>query len=180
MANSLRIDVKHSVFGRAKETYSMSIKIIAAAAAATLLTAGVAAACPNYNLMGDNYSMSGSYLYSARSLSVRAGGRYSIDECGIRPNTEQGRGYVTEKPDFSVRLSEMNRYSLVISVVSECDSILLINTGAKNWYYDDDDNGSLDAQISLSRPSNGWMDIWVGTHNGTVCDARLTLETFDS
>jgi len=157
----------------------MPIKLIAAVAAAILFTAGVAAACPNYNLTGDSYDVSGSYLYSDRTLNVRAGGPYSITDCGIRPNTERGRGYVTETPDFSIRLSEMDRYSLVIGVVSECDSVLLINTGAKNWYYDDDDNGSLDAKISLSRPSNGWMDIWVGTHDGTVCDAQLKLETFN-
>jgi len=157
----------------------MSIKLIVVAAVAALLGAGAAVACPNYNLTGDSYDVSGRYLYSARTLNVRAGGPYSITDCGIRPKTERGRGYVTEKPDFSIMLSEMGRYSLVIGVVSECDSVLLINTGAKNWYYDDDDNGSLDAKISLSRPSNGWMDIWVGTHNGTVCDARLTLETFD-
>ena len=54
-----------------------------------------------------------------------------------------------------------------------------INTGAANWYYDDDDNGNLDARITLTRPSNGWMDIWVGTHDGSVCDAVLTLETFN-
>jgi len=73
----------------------------------------------------------------------------------------------------------MGRYQLVISVVSECDSILLINTGAVNRYYDDDDNGNYDARISLSRPSNGWLDIWVGTHDGKTCDATLSLETFN-
>ena len=66
-----------------------------------------------------------------------------------------------------------------LKVVSECDSVLLVNTGAMNWYYDDDDNGNLDALITLTRPSNGWLDVWVGTHDGEVCDAVLSLETFD-
>jgi hypothetical protein len=145
---------------------------------AAFLIAGAAAACPNYNLYGDTYHLNGADLYNAQSVRVRAGGSESILGCGIRFGSERGRGYVTEAPDFSINLSGMQRYSIVFSVVSECDSILLINTGAANWYYDDDDNGNLDARISLSRPSNGWMDIWVGTHNGTYCDAVLTIETF--
>ena len=157
----------------------MSAKLVAKALFVVLLAAGGAAACPNYSLTGESYNVTGDYLYTARSLNVRAGGQHSITACGIRPNTDRGRGYVTETPDFSIRMSEMNRYSIAISVVSACDSVLLVNTGARNWYYDDDDNGSLDARITLSRPSNGWMDIWVGTHNGAVCDARLTLETFN-
>ncbi len=157
----------------------MSIKPAAGALIATLLTAGAAAACPNYNLTGESYEVTGRYLYTSRSLDVRAGGQHSITGCGVRPNTDRGRGYVTERPDFSIRTSGMDRFSLAISIDSACDSVLLINTGAKNWYYDDDDNGDLDARITLSRPSNGWLDIWVGTHNGAVCDARVTLETFN-
>ncbi|SMX25490.1 hypothetical protein [Boseongicola aestuarii] len=157
----------------------MPIKLFAMMLAGSLFAAGAAVACPNYNLSGESYEVSGSYLYSPRSLTVRAGGPHSITACGIRPNTDRGRGYVTEAPDFTIHLSGMSGYSLVMSVESECDSVLLINTGAKNWYYDDDDNGALDARISLSRPSNGWLDIWVGTHDGAVCDARLVLETFN-
>ena len=142
------------------------------------LAAGAAAACPNYTLYGDTYEAHGSDLYSAKSLRVRAGGSRSILGCGIRFGSDRGRGFVTEAPDFSIRLSGMERYSIHFSVRSDCDSILLINTGSRNWYYDDDDNGNYDAKITLSRPSNGWMDIWVGTHDGSYCDATLTLETF--
>lgn len=158
----------------------MSILKSAAAAAAVLVMASAAAeACPDYSLSGETYEVTGDYLYQARSVRVQAGGQYSITACGIRPRSDRGRGYVTRAPDFTVHLSRMNRYRLAISVVSECDSVLLINTGAANWYYDDDDNGNLDAKIVLTRPSNGWMDIWVGTHDGAVCDAVLTMETFD-
>jgi len=55
---------------------------------------------------------------------------------------------------------------------------LLINTGSTSWYYDDDDNGNADARISLTRPANGRIDVWVGTYDGTYCDAKLSLETF--
>ncbi len=144
----------------------------------TFLTAGAALACPDYSLSGETYYLDGADLLGGQYADVRAGGDQSILGCGIRFGSDRGRGYVTRAPDFTLRLSNMQRYKIKFSVVSECDSILLINTGAANWYYDDDDNGNLDAMIYLTRPSNGWMDIWVGTHDGSVCDARLYIETF--
>ncbi len=144
-----------------------------------MVFAGSAAmACPNYNLYGDTYELTGRSLLGGQYVNVRAGGDRSILGCGIRFGSDRGRGYVTQAPDFSLKLSGMERYRIQFRVVSRCDSILLINTGAANWYYDDDDNGNLDARITLSRPSNGWMDIWVGTHDGSVCDATLYIETF--
>lgn len=155
----------------------MKMRALAAFLAGSLV-AGGAAACPDKTMYGDTYHIHGSDLFNAQSVRVRAGGEYNIQNCPVYPRTDRGRGFVTRPPDFSINLSGMNRYSIVFSVVSECDSILLINTGAENWYFDDDDNGNLDARISLTRPSNGWMDIWVGTHDGRYCDAVLTIETF--
>lgn len=66
----------------------------------------------------------------------------------------------------------------MISVVSRCDSALLINTASGSWYYDDDDNGNLDPRIVLTRPLDGQIDIWVGTYDGDFCDAQLRMETF--
>ena len=48
----------------------------------------------------------------------------------------------------------MGAYSLVISTVSDCDSILLINTGTATWYYDDDDNPSQRARCP-DQPDKG-------------------------
>jgi hypothetical protein len=72
----------------------------------------------------------------------------------------------------------MQGHRLAVSVNSQCDSTLLIMTGAENWFYNDDDNGNLDARIVLTRPSNGLYDIWVGTYDGDHCDATLTFRTF--
>ena len=137
-----------------------------------------AIACPNTNLYGDTYELNGADLYNPQTVSLIAGGDQQISGCGIKFGSDRGTGYVTVEPDFSLNLSGMQNYALEISVISQCDSILLINTGSVNWFYDDDDNGNLDAKITLTRPSNGWLDIWVGTHNGALCDAELTLETF--
>jgi hypothetical protein len=138
----------------------------------------VAAACPDTELYGDTYEFNGSNLYQPQSVDLIAGGDQQIAGCGISFGSDSGTGYVTKEPDFSLNMSGMQSYSLEISVVSECDAILLINTGSVNWYYDDDDNGNYDPKITLTRPSNGWLDIWVGTHDGTLCDSVLTLETF--
>ena len=134
--------------------------------------------CPDYSLSGETYHLSGRDLANGRSYNVTAGGDTNIANCrNVRPQTDRGQGYVMAQPDFTFNLSGMSSYRLEISVVSECDSILLINTGRANWYYDDDDNGNLDPRITLSRPSDGWLDVWVGTHDGEYCNARMTMRT---
>ena len=145
-----------------------------------LLATGSAAACPNFNLSGDTHHLSGRDLYSEHRYSVQAGGDISIQACPqVRPGTDRGQGFVTERPDFTFNLSGMGGYRLVIAVESACDSVLLVNTASVNWYYDDDDNGNLDARIILTQPANGWLDVWIGTHDGSICDAMLSMETFD-
>lgn len=138
-----------------------------------------AAACPDFNQSGDTFQASGKQLFQEQQFRVQAGGNNRIANCpNVTPGTDKGRGFVTTAPDFTFDLSGMGSYQLAISVVSECDSVLLVNTSSSNWYYDDDDNGNLDAKVILTRPSNGWLDVWVGTENGAVCDAILSLETF--
>ena len=141
--------------------------------------AGLANACPNYNVHAPIYSASGPQLWQAHSFSVTAGGDWNIQACGnVRPNTDRGQGFFTAQPDFTFDLNQMGGYQLALSVVSDCDSALLINTGSANWYFDDDDNGNYDPRIVLTRPANGILDVWVGTFDGAYCNARLTLETF--
>lgn len=138
-----------------------------------------AIACPDYNQWGESYSASGQQLRQERRFSVVAGGENYIWNCpNVRPGTDQGAGYFTTAPDFTFDLSGMGGLRLEISVVSRCDSALLINTASANWYYDDDDNGNLDPKIVLTRPANGYLDVWVGTYDGEYCDAILSLETF--
>lgn len=148
--------------------------------AAIFMTTGAAYACPDYTIWGaESYTATGGQLRSPQRFNVVAGGENYIWNChGIIPGTDQGAGYFTTTPDFSFDLSGMNGLRLDISVVSECDAALLINTGNVNWFYDDDDNGNLDPKIVLTRPSNGIIDIWVGTYDGEYCNAVLTLETF--
>ena len=137
-------------------------------------------ACPNYNMVGvEAYEASGNQLRSGAAFNVVAGGQNYIFSCpAINPGTDRGAGYFTTQADFSFYLSNMGGHRLALSVISECDSALLINTGAVNWYYDDDDNGNLDPRITLTRPSNGRIDVWVGTYDGEYCNATLYLQTY--
>ena len=157
------------------------LRTLFAACAAVFVMATAAAACPNYNLTaGASYQATGQQLYQKRGFNVVAGGNNYIWNCpNVQPGTDTGAGYFPSAPDFSFQLSGMNRYRLVLSVVSQCDAALLINTASANWYYDDDDNGNLDPRIVLTRPINGRIDVWIGTYDGQYCDAQLQLETFD-
>lgn len=146
----------------------------------TSLFGTVAAACPDYTIWGnESYEASAQQLRTRRDFNVVAGGSNYIWNCrGINPGSDRGAGYFTTQPDFSFDLRGMSGHTLVISVVSRCDAALLINTGNRNWFYDDDDNGNLDPRIVLTRPSNGIIDVWVGTYDGEYCDAVLSMETF--
>ena len=160
------------------------MKTLVASIAVLLGGTIAAAACPDVTLYGDQtYQVTGKQLYQRQEWPVVAGGDNAISNCkSIRPRTDRGDGWVATPPDFSIELSGMGRYSLSIGARTDdpnCDPILLINTGSENWYYDDDDWGDGDAIIQLTRPSNGWLDIWVGTFGGNVCDAYLAMETFD-
>jgi hypothetical protein len=151
------------------------MKHFGALVGATILTAisTAAAACPDYNQYGAEYSYSGADLYSSRQFSVVAGGDNNLQSCGFKNSP----GYVMTAPDFSFDLYKMGGYDIEISVLSNCDSMLLVNDPNANWYYDDDSNGMSDPKIRISG-KDGYLDVWVGTYNGEYCDATLYLETF--
>lgn len=155
------------------------MKFLVIAAFAALGGATAVEACPDFNQFGESYEVTGQQLRSRQTLRVTAGGENYIWNCSnVRPGTDQGAGYFTTVPDFTIKLNGMAGLQLVLSVQSACDSALLVNTASANWYYDDDDNGNLDPRIVLTRPVDGWLDIWVGTYDGQYCDAILSLETF--
>ncbi|MFO6466225.1 hypothetical protein ACK8OR_17690 [Jannaschia sp. KMU-145] len=158
------------------------LKLITCAAAALLAGATVVAACPDWRQNGAVGRFSGADLWEPRLFDITAGGTNNLRaQCGSiykSLKSDRGDGYFPTPPDFTIETPGMSGYTLEIAVVSECDSALLVNTPAGNWYYDDDDNGNLDAKITLTSPSSGILDIWVGTHDGQFCDAELRLETF--
>lgn len=156
------------------------IAILCAAVATSVLSGAAAQACPDWNLSAAaQYSGSGDYFYQPRAYSVIAGGEFPLAKCRhIRPATDTGPGFFTDRPDFRFNIFGMSRYALHIRVNSNCDAALLVNTASATWFYDDDDNGNLDPLIILTNPADGYLDIWVGTYDGAYCDATLELETY--
>ncbi|MEJ6747239.1 MAG: hypothetical protein QNK98_10965 [Yoonia sp.] len=157
------------------------MKVLFSAAVLVFFSTGGAIACPDFNASaGEAYRASGRELHETIAFNVRAGGNNYIWNCSnVKPGTDTGAGYFPTAPDFSFQLSGMGGYRLDLWVVSDCDSALLINTSSASWYYDDDDNGNLDPKIVLTRPVDGRIDVWIGTFDGTYCDAQLQLETFE-
>jgi hypothetical protein len=137
-------------------------------------TTAFAAACPNITTGNQTFNHSATQLWSPISYNIIAGGDVNLANCPRVP----GVGYVVRNPDFSLYYNKNANYELEFRTSGNCDTILLINTGAGNYYYDDDDGDGSNARIRLTRPSAGRYDIWVGTYGPSTCNSRLTMETF--
>lgn len=141
-----------------------------------------AMACPNYQLWGDQvFTTSGPDLWTPNYYNVIAGGDRNLYNCPINWRNHSGRatGWVIEQPDFSITINQLAGYQLEFRIESNCDTILAVNTAARNWYYDDDDGNGLNGKIRFTNPAaNGIYDVWVGTFNGETCNAQLVVETF--
>ena len=141
--------------------------------------AGGAAACPDDTEYGDTLRVfSGKALYFGQQFDVQAGGVNSIVDCGVPGG---GPGYVQSSPDFTFHIYNTTGFELTISVMSECDSVLLVNTPADIWIYNDEVDGIFaeDAGILLEGPGDGLLDVWVGTYSEGLCDATLSLEAIE-
>ena len=132
--------------------------------------------CPDQKAMGaEYYDISHDDIYSAKYFDVTAGGDLNLVNCADVP----GLGYIVETPDFSIDYTASEGQSIKISVNAECDTILLVNTPADEWYWDDDTNG-LQPEMVLTHANDGFYDIWVGTVDQSTCDAEIRLESFEA
>ena len=140
--------------------------------------ASAAAACPDPRIQAvETYAATGAMLDTPRNFAVIAGGAHNVTACPeVRPATDTGDGFFTTQADFAFDLSGVSGRRLVIGVLSDCDAALLVHTGSGSWFFDDDDNGNLDPRIVLTRPSDGLLQVWVGTYDSGYCGARLTVE----
>lgn len=149
----------------------MKTAIVAAAFAAV---AGAASACPDYTLWAPEVIEAPSNNERI-ALSVVAGGSNDLRYCS-NLRYSSSTGYAATRPDFSLtgyrpRAGER----LTFETTGTCDTTLLVNTGARNWYFDDDDGEGNGARIVLNRPSQGIFDVWVGTYDSRTCDAGLVV-----
>lgn len=147
-----------------------------AAIAAIFLTVCVAAAtaCPVITAGHQSMSHTAVGLYSPVAYSIVAGGNINLANCRDLP----GIGYVIQSPDFSMLYQSDMAYELELRTEGSCDTVLLVNSGSANWYFDDDSGSNYNGRIRITNPSSGRYDIWVGTYSQSNCNTRLILETF--
>lgn len=135
-------------------------------------------ACPDFTAWGNEaYEATGAQLLEQQNFEILAGGVATLAGCDIELGADEGAGYFIEQPDFSFDITAVDDMLIEISVVSECDSALLVNTGEMSWFYDDDSNGNGDAKLTLQGATDGVVDVWVGTYDGEVCDSILSVQT---
>jgi hypothetical protein len=92
------------------------------------------------------------------------------------------RGFISAAPDVRLVYSASGNYPLIISVASNADTTLVINTPDGRWLCDDDggENG-LNPSIRLQRPRSGRYEIWVGSYRaGQNSRARVHISEVGS
>jgi hypothetical protein len=142
----------------------------------SVLFSGTLFACPSIAGSGSTLNYDSNTLYTPQSHQVIAGGTENLSNCYDLPGT----GWVALSPDFELNYQQTNKPSreLELRVDSKCDTVILINDPAGNWFHDDDSNGNQDAKIRFTTAPSGIYDVWIGTYDGDYCDSQVTFETF--
>ena len=102
------------------------------------------------------------------SIELVAGGPINARE------TIDCAGYIADAPDFRLRYVAGD-LPLIVSVRSDGDTTLVIRTPSGDWICDDDSGGSLNPLVTISDPSSGPYDIWVGDFDGNSPSATLLI-----
>jgi hypothetical protein len=144
------------------------------AAALLASTPLVASACPDPDLWGADLRPTQQELRTGVVRSVVAGGAADLNWCLPGFGAE---GYVSTAPDFTFYYSASPGAALSFETRADCDAVLLVVTGNRNYFFDDDDGPSSEARITLTRPSSGWYDVWVGTYHPEPCWAELVVHS---
>lgn len=116
-------------------------------------------------------------LARQQTFDVVAGGDLRMDRC----HQTGGYGKVVNYPDFALNLSAMAGMTLEIGLLGQdyCDTVLLVNDPAGNWYYDDDgsqvDGFGLSSHLRIQAAMDGQYHVWAGTWSDELCYATLTV-----
>lgn len=134
-----------------------------------LAAPAMAAACPVVTVGVQEFALNEATIAAGYGVDVVAGGDIDLSQCDFPA------GFVIEQPDFSFNLTGIYG-PLQISVASPgCDSMLLVNAPDGSWFWDDDSAGDLLPLLTVDIVGDGRLDVWVGTFDGSYCDATLVL-----
>ncbi len=134
----------------------------AAVAFGVIGAAGSAQACPNFSLRAafGTINLPGGFLPDPYLRNVTAGGGFHLPNC-----VSGAVGWVAAAPDFQFNYGG-GAASLTLAILSNADTVLLINDPNGQWFFNDDAAGfGLGAAVSFNRPIPGVYDIWIGTYN---------------
>ncbi|MDH3601098.1 MAG: hypothetical protein OEU26_15875 [Candidatus Tectomicrobia bacterium] len=140
----------------------------------TVTTDSLGSHCPDINEVGEVKLRDSDQLYTQETVYILAGGDINLDDCSYLGVT----GHVAKSPDISLVFQNLSNLSLSISVIGDCDTILLANDTEGDWLYNDDHNNSSDSRLYFEFADSGLYDIWIGTFDENTCDSVLVLETF--
>ena len=104
-------------------------------------------------------TLSSGFVPDPHTVEVEAGGQ--LDAADFGPDCT---GLISNSPDYEVRFETDALIPLYISVESEADTTLIINTPKGDWICDDDSGLGLDPSIEFTSPVSGNYDIWVGAY----------------
>jgi hypothetical protein len=131
-----------------------------AAAIAALGPLGAAAqntgASPYYGAV----SLQAGFAGDPYSVAITAGGSVEASRLGAGC-----MGSIGDSPDFELTYTP-GSLSLYLSVMSDRDVSLIVNTPDGRWICDDDSAGNLNPGLTFSSPQQGIYDIWVGDLGG--------------
>jgi hypothetical protein len=115
-------------------------------------------------------SLNSGFTPDPYTIKLKSGGSINASSLGSGCG-----GNIANAPDFELTYTA-GSLDLYISVISDSDTTLVINTPSGNWICDDDSGGDLDPSVRMEKPSSGVYDIWVGTYgSSTVNDATLYI-----
>ncbi|WP_375547861.1 peptidase S1 [Oceanicaulis alexandrii] len=102
-------------------------------------------------------------------VSLEAGGSIAASNIGCT-------GYIANAPDLRLNYRAGEGLPLIISVSSEADTTLVINTPNGGWACNDDGGDGSNPSIRFNAPQSGQYDIWVGTYSsGGIRPADLHI-----
>jgi hypothetical protein len=136
-------------------------------------SAGHAQACPEWQIGGQQISVTAAAAAMPQSFGASAGGQLNLSACAA----VDGVGYLTAGPTFSLSYdSQGTNNPLDLSITSQnCDTVMLVNDATAQWHFNDDSDGSLNARITLPAAPSGRYDIWLGTYGPQSCAADLVV-----
>jgi len=146
------------------------------------LLAGTAAAqCPDPNLSAETFSATGPDLIAPKTWEVAATGALPVpcadwEDTGIVHGDLYG--FLPQAPTAVFELVDMGPHILMVMAEASCDPVLAVRSADGLWHFGEVRNDRQEVTI-WGAPSEGALQVWVGSATEVGCNGTVILETFD-